>query len=253
MEVLGTAATLRTGFARRAAARPGRADAPRLPDPDLRRRHQRGPARHHRHGRARPAPSQPLTNSKDELMDFTTTEAAHDLGGLVATIVDSVCTPEHQRELDGLDQRFDRDLWGKLDRRRHPVHARTGVVGRRRIRRARAGRRPGRARPPAGRGALSGVGRCWPRARWRGSDPTHCSRTGRAPAVSGTKILTVALDGEMGEGPVQATRAGDGYRLTGTRTQVGYGPVADALPGARRNRFRHDGFPGRRRATPASR
>ena len=28
-------------------------------------------------------------------MDFTTTEAAHDLGNLVDTIVDSVCTPEH--------------------------------------------------------------------------------------------------------------------------------------------------------------
>src|SRR5580693_1290281 len=47
-------------------------------------------------------------------MDFTTTEAAHDLGGLVDTIVDAVCTPEHQRELDGLEQRFDRELWGKL-------------------------------------------------------------------------------------------------------------------------------------------
>jgi hypothetical protein len=49
------------------------------------------------------------------------------------------------------------------------------------------------------------------------------------PAVSGEKILTVALDPEMGEGSVQANRAGDGYRLTGTRTQVGYGPVADAF------------------------
>jgi alkylation response protein AidB-like acyl-CoA dehydrogenase len=28
---------------------------------------------------------------------------------------------------------------------------------------------------------------------------------------------------------VQATRAADGYRLTGTRTQVGFGPVADAF------------------------
>ena len=73
------------------------------------------------------------------------------------------------------------------------------------------------------------------------------------PAVSGEKILTVALDGEMGEGPVQAARAGDGYRLTGTRTQVGYGPVADALPGSGRNRFRHSRFPGRRRATRGSR
>lgn len=48
-------------------------------------------------------------------------------------------------------------------------------------------------------------------------------------AVSGDRILTVALDGEMGEGPVQAAGTGHGYRLTGTRTQVGYGPVADAF------------------------
>ena len=47
-------------------------------------------------------------------MDFTTTEAANDLGGLVDTIVDSVCTPEHQRQLDSLEQRFDRELWKKL-------------------------------------------------------------------------------------------------------------------------------------------
>ena len=47
-------------------------------------------------------------------MDFSTTEAAQDLGGLVTTIVDAVCTPEHQRTLDGLDQRFDRELWSKL-------------------------------------------------------------------------------------------------------------------------------------------
>ena len=48
------------GLARRAAARPRRTHAPVLPDPDLRRRHQRDPARHHRHGRARPAPGQSL-------------------------------------------------------------------------------------------------------------------------------------------------------------------------------------------------
>ncbi|MGV0598165.1 acyl-CoA dehydrogenase family protein, partial [Mycolicibacterium elephantis] len=47
-------------------------------------------------------------------MDFRTTEASEDLGGLVRTIVDSVCTPEHQRDLDGLEERFDRDLWAKL-------------------------------------------------------------------------------------------------------------------------------------------
>ena len=47
-------------------------------------------------------------------MDFTRTEASQDLSGLVRTIVDSVCTPQHQRQLDGLDQRFDEALWAKL-------------------------------------------------------------------------------------------------------------------------------------------
>ena len=32
----------------------------------------------------------------------------------------------------------------------------------------------------------------------------------------------------MGDGPVQAASSGDGYRLSGTRTQIGYGPVAEA-------------------------
>jgi alkylation response protein AidB-like acyl-CoA dehydrogenase len=50
-----------------------------------------------------------------------------------------------------------------------------------------------------------------------------------SPAVSGEKILTVALEGETGQGPVQATASGDAYRLTGTRTLVPYGPIADAL------------------------
>ena len=49
------------------------------------------------------------------------------------------------------------------------------------------------------------------------------------PAVAGEKILTVALDGEFGQGPVQATAAGAGFRLTGNRTQVPFGPVADAF------------------------
>ena len=57
-------------------------------------------------------------------MDFSSTEAADDLGGLVRTITESVCTPERQRELDGLDVgappgrrpggRFDSELWSKL-------------------------------------------------------------------------------------------------------------------------------------------
>ena len=47
-------------------------------------------------------------------MDFSTPEETNDLGGLVRDITESVCTPAHHKELDKLDQRFDRALWGKL-------------------------------------------------------------------------------------------------------------------------------------------
>lgn len=171
-------------------------------------------------------------------MDFSTSEAAQDLGDLVNTIVDAVCTPEHQRELDGLELgvpparraggRFDRDLWGKLvdadilstaapeslGGGGYGVLEQTAVL-------VALGR--GLAAVPylesvvLGAGALARFGSAEVQQQWG------------APAVGGEKILTVALDGEMGEGPVQAARSGDGYRLTGTRTQVGFGPVADAF------------------------
>jgi len=161
-------------------------------------------------------------------MDFTTTEAASDLGGLVDTIVDSVCTPEHQRELDGLDQRFDRALWGKLIDADILSSASAASLG------------------GDGFGVLEQVAILVALGHQMAAVPyldsvmlaagalarfgsEELQQSWGVPAVRGEKILTVALEGEMGEGPVQATRAGDGYRLTGTRTQAGYGPVADAF------------------------
>jgi 3-oxocholest-4-en-26-oyl-CoA dehydrogenase beta subunit len=161
-------------------------------------------------------------------MDFTTTEAANDLGGLVDTIVDSVCTPEHQRELDGLDQRFDRKLWGKLIDADVLSSASAPSLG------------------GDGFGVLEQVAILVALGHQMAAVPyldsvmlaagalarfgsEELQQSWGAPAVRGEKILTVALEGEMGEGPVQATRAGDGYRLTGTRTQAAYGPVADAF------------------------
>jgi hypothetical protein len=161
-------------------------------------------------------------------MDFSTTEAAQDLGGLVDTIVDAVCTPQHQRELDGLDQRFDRELWGKLVDAGILSSASATSVG---------GDGFGAleqvailvalghqlAAVPYLESVVLGAGAL---ARF-GSD--ELQQNWGTAAVSGEKVLTVALAGEMGEGPVRATRAGDGYRLTGTRTQVGFGPAADAF------------------------
>ncbi|WKG02771.1 acyl-CoA dehydrogenase family protein [Mycolicibacterium sp. HK-90] len=161
-------------------------------------------------------------------MDFKTTEAADDLGGLVRTITESVCTPEHQRELDKLEQRVDTDLWAKLVEAdvlsaAAPESAGGGGFGV--LEQAAVLTALGRqlAAVPylesvvLGAGALAAFGSEALRTEWA------------QPAVAGDKILTVALDGEMGQGPVQAQADGSGHKLTGSRTLVNYGPVADAF------------------------
>ncbi|MCB0938310.1 MAG: acyl-CoA/acyl-ACP dehydrogenase [Mycobacterium sp.] len=161
-------------------------------------------------------------------MDFTRTEAAQDLSGLVGTIVDAVCTPQHQRELDGLEQRFDTALWGKLIdadilSTAAPESVGGGGFGVLEQTAILAALGRGLAAVPylesviLAAGALARFGTPELREQWAG------------PAVAGEKILTVALDGEFGQGPVQATAAGAGFRLTGNRTQVPFGPVADAF------------------------
>jgi alkylation response protein AidB-like acyl-CoA dehydrogenase len=161
-------------------------------------------------------------------MDFTTTEAADDLGGLARTITESVCTAEHHKELDGLDHRFDRDLWGKLIEADILSTAAPetlggggfGVLEQVAVLVA-LGRQlaavPYLESVVLGAGALAKFGSEALQQEWA------------TPAINGSKVLAVALDGEMGQGPVQATSSANGYRLTGSRTQVIYGPVADAF------------------------
>ena len=62
------------------------------------------------------------------------------------------------------------------------------------------------------------------------------------PAVNGEKILTVALDGEMGEGPVQATA--ERRRVPADRLPHAgrLRPGRRRVPGARRNRLGHQVF-----------
>lgn len=158
-------------------------------------------------------------------MDFTRTEAAQDLSGLVRTIVDSVCTPEHQRELDGLDQRFDGVLWRTLidaDVVGAAAPASVGGGGFGVLEQTAILTALGRqlAAVPYLESAMLGAGAL---ARFGGAGDLAQS------AVGGEKVLTVALNGEWGQPPVQATAAGDRFRLTGTRTQVPFGPVADAF------------------------
>jgi alkylation response protein AidB-like acyl-CoA dehydrogenase len=161
-------------------------------------------------------------------MDFKTPEAFDDLGGLTRTITESVCTPEHQRELDGLEQRIDHDLWGKLIEADILSTAAPeslggggfGVLEQVAVLVA-LGRQlaavPYLESVVLGAGALAKFGSESLQQEWA------------TPAINGEKILAVAVDGEMGEGPVQATAAGTAFKLTGSRTQVSYGPVADAF------------------------
>ena len=161
-------------------------------------------------------------------MDFTRTEAAQDLSGLVGTIVEAVCTPDHQRELDQLDQRLDTVLWRKLAEADILSTAAPeeidgggyGVLEQCAILTA-LGRQiaavPYLESVVLGAGALARFG------------STELQTTWAVPAVAGDKTLTVALDGELGQGPVQASASGNGFRLTGSRTQVPFGPVADAF------------------------
>lgn len=164
-------------------------------------------------------------------MDFSTTEAARDLGDLTSRITDAVCTPEHQRQLDTLDQRFDPTLWRKLAdadilSAAAPESLGGGGFGVLEQTTVLVALGRGLAAVPylesvvLATGALGQFGSEELRQRWG------------EPAASGEKVLTVALDADMGEGPVQATGTGGdagGYRLTGTRTLVGYGPVADGF------------------------
>jgi alkylation response protein AidB-like acyl-CoA dehydrogenase len=161
-------------------------------------------------------------------MDFKTTEASDDLGGLVRTITESVCTPEHQRELDGLDERFDSDLWSKLIDADILSTAAPESLG---------GGGFGVLEQTA---VLVALGRQMAAVPYLESVVLAAGALAKfvqeglqqewaVPAINGQKTLAVALDGDMGEGPVQARAHGSGYRLTGTRAQVGYGPIADAF------------------------
>ena len=160
-------------------------------------------------------------------MDFSKPEASQDLGGLVRTITEAVCTPDRHRELDGAQNRFDRDLWSKLvdaDVLSAAAPESVGGGGYGVLEQVAVLEALGRqlAAVPylesvvVAAGALAKFGSEELQQQWA------------VPAVNGQRILTVALAGEMGDGPVQAQEAGAGYRLTGTRTQVPYGPVADA-------------------------
>ena len=161
-------------------------------------------------------------------MDFSRTEASDDLGGLVRTITESVCTPEHQRELDGLDTRFDRDLWAKLvDADILSAAAPEalggggyGVLEQTAVLEA-LGRQlaavPYLESAVLAAGALAKFGSKALQQDWA------------VPAINGSKVLTVALAGDMGEGsPEETARRNRGVRRADCRHAGNARPHAHA-------------------------
>src|SRR5262245_35403525 len=97
----------------RAAGRRDREDAPVRADPDLRRRHERDPARHDCHARARPAiPA--LIRSEEAIVDFALTQAQEELSSLSRQILEDHATPERLAELERAGHGFDATLWARL-------------------------------------------------------------------------------------------------------------------------------------------
>ena len=161
-------------------------------------------------------------------MDFKTAEETNDLSGLVRDITESVCTPDHFKELDKLDERFDSALWKKLidaDVLSAAAPESLGGGGFGVLEQSAILTALGRqlAAVPYLESVVLGAGTL---AKF---SSVGLQKDWATPAVTGAKILTTALDGEMGQGPVQAQENGTGYRLTGTRALVAFGPVADAF------------------------
>ena len=181
-------------------------------------------------------------------MDFSTTEAADDLGGLARTIAESVCTAEHHKELDGLEHRLTATCGASSSRPTScplPRRNRWAAAG---CRGARAGGGAGGAGPCAAPRFLTWSRWCSVRARWRSSVRERCSSSGR-------RRQSTARRSSLSRSTARWARALCRRPPAGTVVDRDRGPGrlrpgGGRVPGSGRNRFGHEGFPcrkGRRR------
>jgi len=164
-------------------------------------------------------------------MDFTFTPEQDEAAALAAKILAAEATPERQRAVERDGSRFDRALWSTLaDAGLLGLHlpGEYGGAGLGLVELARVLVEVGRVVAPAPLAshgaaglALAELGTADQKERWLPG------------AADGSLVLAVALAEDHAAVPTPPeTRAepdGDGWRLTGTKTQVRAGTVADAL------------------------
>lgn len=164
-------------------------------------------------------------------MDFDLPETARELAGLTRRILDDHVTQTRLREIEAQPVRFDADLWRALGD--------AGVLGAALPATVQGGdadfleqcailQEIGRAVAPVpylwhvnAAAALAHFGTDEQRTRWA------------TPAAAGSIVLTAAVTEDLAENPeaplTRAVRTGDEWRLTGAKSLVAAGSLADAV------------------------
>jgi len=161
-------------------------------------------------------------------VDFTLTDAQHDLGGLAREILTDKVTQERLREVEQDPDRFDRALWTELTHAGITSAALPESVGGGGfdvLEQCSVLIELGRTVAPVpylpsivmAASAIAQFGTEEQRARWG------------SPAASGELLLTAALAEEQSSPGTRATPDGEGWVLNGTKITVPAGPVADAF------------------------
>jgi 3-oxocholest-4-en-26-oyl-CoA dehydrogenase beta subunit len=165
-------------------------------------------------------------------MDFAPTAEQEELAGLARQILTDRVTPDRLRELDASQTRFDAPLWSELARAgvlSAALPESAGGAGLGLLEQCSVLIEIGRAAAPVpylativlGASALARFGTGEQQQRWAG------------PAGQGEVILTAALAEDDGDDPrVPSTTgrpAAAGWQLTGTKTTVPFGTIADSV------------------------
>ena len=165
-------------------------------------------------------------------MDFGFTDEQQEISGLARRILEKEVTADRLREVEAAPDRFDRELWQTLADAGLLAIALPEDVGgggygviEQCLVLEELGRRlapvPVWASIVLGAAPIAQFGTAAQKEAWA------------APAAAGAKILTAALSEPQNPNPqapgTTATRDGDGFRLSGTKTAVPAGPLAELV------------------------